>query len=413
MLNKSLLFLTPRYWPARDGTAIHMQALAERFCRDGYEIEVLTADPLEIDAFRLRGKKKTRPFEEIHHGVKIKRFRAKHLPFHTALMNFLYLLPGKKSKIFYGLPHAHVPDLFKFLKNNSRPYSLIFTGVLPYRIFFYAAALVKKKAPVPVIGLPLVHLGEPGRPEIRKKYLDEISLSLLKDCELLLLNTEAEIEPLVKAGLERKKLMVAGAGIDPENLAGGRAEKFREKFSLKGPIVFLISTQTHDKGSHHLVEAAKIVWQKHPEIHLVLAGEVRPDFEDYLSRQEAAVLGKILKLGAISDEEKKDLLAAGDIMCMPSRADSFGIAYLEAWFYQKPVVGCFAGGVPEVIDDGENGFLVPFGEVHILAEYIEKLLGDRALAEKLGRAGQKKVLGNYTWEKIYQKIKEAAKDLLN
>lgn len=384
-----------------------MQALAEQFVRDGYRVDVLTADPLEVEGFLDRRKKPIKPAEEVYRGVNIKRLPARHWPFHIKMMDWLARCGGEKSKIFFGRPHAYLPDLMKTVNKISQKYSVIFAGVLPYRLFFYAGIKLKDKLNSVLIGLPLIHLGEPARAELRNEYLNEINISLLKKFDGLLLNTMAEAPPLIQAGIPEEKLFSGGVGIAPEQLAGGQPEKFRQKYFLKGPIVFLISTQTHDKGSHHLVEAMKIVWQIHPEIHLVLAGEVRPDFEDYLARQEAAVLGKILKLGPISDEEKKDLLAAGDLMAMPSRADSLGIAYLEAWFYQKPVIGCFAGGVPWVIDEGENGLLVPFGEVHILAEYIEKLLGDRALAEKLGRAGRKKVLENYTWEKIYQKIKKA------
>jgi glycosyltransferase involved in cell wall biosynthesis len=171
--------------------------------------------------------------------------------------------------------------------------------------------------------------------------------------------------------------------------------------------VFSIGTQTHDKGSHQLVEAVKLLWRKIPEVNLVLAGEVLSDFSAYLSRQQLGASGRFFNLGQIGEDDKTDLLASGDLMVLPSRADSFGITYLEAWFYGKPVIGCFAGGVPEVIDDGVDGFLVPFGEAHLLAEYLEKLLLDGALAEKMGQRGRQKVLEKFTWDQVYQRVKTA------
>src|SRR3712207_8646872 len=73
-------------------------------------------------------------------------------------------------------------------------------------------------------------------------------------------------------------------------------------------------------------------------------------------------------------EDKRDLNAAGQVFCMPSRTDSFGIVYLEAWLNGVPVIGARAGGVPEIIDDGVDGYLVEFGDVAALANRIELLL---------------------------------------
>jgi glycosyltransferase involved in cell wall biosynthesis len=109
-------------------------------------------------------------------------------------------------------------------------------------------------------------------------------------------------------------------------------------------------------------------------------------------------------LGFISDEEKRDLLDAGDVLVMPSRTDSFGIVYLEAWVYRKPVIGALAGGVPEVIHDGEDGYVVPFGDVRRLAEAIGTLLSDRALALQFGSRGFHKASA-HTWDSKYAAIR--------
>ena len=95
-------------------------------------------------------------------------------------------------------------------------------------------------------------------------------------------------------------------------------------------------------------------------------------------------------LGFVSEEEKRDLLDAGDVFVMPSRTDSFGIVYLEAWLYKNPVIGALAGGVPEIIHDSEDGYLVPFGDVDRLAEAIGTLLSDRTQAQQFGARGYQK-----------------------
>ena len=113
----------------------------------------------------------------------------------------------------------------------------------------------------------------------------------------------------------------------------------------------------------------------------------------------------------VSDEVRRDALAAASVYAQPSRTDSFGIAYLEAWCYGAPVVGARAGGVPAVIDDGENGLLVPFGDVGALAGALERLLRDGALARRLGASGRAKVLRELTWDAAYGRARAFYRDL--
>ena len=84
--------------------------------------------------------------------------------------------------------------------------------------------------------------------------------------------------------------------------------------------------------------------------------------------------------------------------------ETFGIVYLEAWLYDKPVIGAQAGGVPDVITDGVTGYLVPFGDVPALAARIGALLADPVLRGQLGRAGHAVVLRDHTWDAKIAKI---------
>jgi glycosyltransferase involved in cell wall biosynthesis len=129
-------------------------------------------------------------------------------------------------------------------------------------------------------------------------------------------------------------------------------------------------------------------------------------FVDYLRTQPKAVQQRCRLLGFIPDADKRDLLDAADVLALPSRTDSFGIVFLEAWLYRKSVVGAWAGGVPEVVHDGEDGYLVRFGDVEALADRIEALLRDQATARKFGERGYATVLAEHTWDKKYAQIKE-------
>ena len=90
---------------------------------------------------------------------------------------------------------------------------------------------------------------------------------------------------------------------------------------------------------------------------------------------------------------------------------SLGIVYLESWLYKKPVIGALAGGVTEVISHGEDGYLVPFGDVARLADCIATLLTDKELAQRFGEAGCRKVLSEHTWDKKYGMISQVYRQL--
>ena len=84
---------------------------------------------------------------------------------------------------------------------------------------------------------------------------------------------------------------------------------------------------------------------------------------------------------------------------MPSRSDSFGIVYLEAWLYSKPVIGARTWGVMDVIEDGRTGVLVPFGDVEALAAAVRALLTQPERRAAMGAAGRERVYRLHTWDR--------------
>ena len=92
-----------------------------------------------------------------------------------------------------------------------------------------------------------------------------------------------------------------------------------------------ISTQTHDKGSHHAVEALKVLWRRGVKVKLVLIGQILKEFEEYLIRQKSEVFENTIILSYASEQDKNDAIDGCDVFLMPSKSDSFGLVYLEAW----------------------------------------------------------------------------------
>ena len=89
----------------------------------------------------------------------------------------------------------------------------------------------------------------------------------------------------------------------------------------------------------------------------------------------------------MDDAEKNYLLSACDVLVAPSLYESFGLMYVEAMRAGKPVIGSIAGGIPEVVDDGGTGLLVPPGDVPALAEAMLRLGADADLRRAIGHQG--------------------------
>ena len=92
---------------------------------------------------------------------------------------------------------------------------------------------------------------------------------------------------------------------------------------------------------------------------------------------------------------------------MPSRTESFGIAYLEGWANSKPIIAARAGAVPELVRHGETGILVEFGDVSAIAEAILRLLASPREASRLAEAGREMTLEQFTWPKVVRRVMRA------
>lgn len=102
----------------------------------------------------------------------------------------------------------------------------------------------------------------------------------------------------------------------------------------------------------------------------------------------------------------ENLIDAADVMLMPSRRESFGVAALEALAHGKPVIGSKIGGIPEIVEDEVNGLLIPTEDPESLAMAILRLAGDRDLRRRMGRAGRAGVREKFDFEKCLDMMED-------
>lgn len=416
-----ILHIIHRYWPFMGGSERLLQGIAERMAAEGHEVTVFTTNAWDLEALWV-GKGSTIPVpEELHGGVRIHRFPVRHLPLspwlYPALRRFmsrLSQLPLETTPLLHtlGAFTPWVPMLATELAGSGENYDIVHVMNITFEGMAYPALAYTKRYRIPFILTPLLHLGEPGSNSVRRFYTMRHQLQMLRAASLLFAQTEMERFFLACMGIPARRIIKAASGVELDDLGGGRGERFRLKYGLEGPIVFYLGPTAYDKGVFHLLDAMKRLWAEGEETHLVLAGPTTGAFTNHLKRQPGLVKKHCHVLGYIPEQDKKDLLDAGDLLVMPSRTDSLGVVFLEAWAYRKPVIGARAGGIPELIREGEDGLLVSFGDTKALAEGIALLLRDKVLACRLGESGRRKVEDAYTWDKRYPPVRDAFEALV-
>lgn len=169
--------------------------------------------------------------------------------------------------------------------------------------------------------------------------------------------------------------------------------------------MLFIGALAYDKGAIHLIEAMQRLWRDGYVATLALIGAPLAHFDAFYARLPAADRARIRLLPYAPDAVKRDALAAADVFALPSRTDSFGIVFLEAWCYGVPVIGARAGGIPDVITEGRMVCWCDLAMSPGWAQAIRLLLDDRALAQRLGAAGRDKTLRDLTWERVYARAR--------
>ena len=165
------------------------------------------------------------------------------------------------------------------------------------------------------------------------------------------------------------------------------------------------------KGQDVLLEALPLIAERVPDVHLVLIGDCR-----LLARLEERAAGlPVTFTGAVDDAERDAWLGRAHVFAMPSRepeggaGEGFGIVFLEAAARGLPAVGCSVGGALDAVADGETGLLVDPGDPRAVAAALTSLLLDRALAERLGRAGAERAR-DYAWPAIAGRVADVLRE---
>ena len=410
-----ILHVSQRYHPARGGAEVHLAALSSRLAAAGHSVTVATSDLRSFEGFWEPGLERIAEAEAVVDGVRVLRFPVRHLPLAPRSYHAVRRLLWLASRLAVPAPAMErlarlapwIPALRRWLRRTREPFDIVAGMALPYESLLWAGFRFARRRQIPFVVYPLTHLGagaRPGADALSRFYTLRHQVALVRAADGVIAQTAAERDFYRARGVPAGRIAVVGPGVEPAEVRGGCGQRALAQHDLRAPLLFSLGTLSRDKGTVDLVETVRRLWADGRPVSLALAGAATGPFRRYLGRLPEAARRRLCLLGAISEEEKRDLLAACDLFVMPSRVDSFGIVYLEAWLYGKAVIGADTWGVNEVIEDGRDGLLVPFGDRQALGEAITTLLDDPQRAAAMGRRGKRKVYREHTWDQKYEQV---------
>ncbi|MDP8290465.1 MAG: glycosyltransferase family 4 protein [Candidatus Susulua stagnicola] len=231
---------------------------------------------------------------------------------------------------------------------------------------------------------------------------------------------------IIGIGIDDKKITVVHHGVDQDRFTPGvETKSILKKYpQLKGKrVVFHPARIGLAKGCDFSIKAMNIVKKKHPDIMLVLAGSKNIIDWGNTQQKDIAYLVDLIKHFNMEDnvlidmytlDEVKELYEISDICLYPSSApEPFGLTMLEAMSMAKPMIVTNMGGMPEIIEHGINGFIIPVRDFEAMAARISQLLEDQTLRERFGYTGREMVESHYTKEKVTQETIGVYKKVLN
>jgi len=352
-----------RMFPPRwlGGTEIAAYNIAQHLTGRGYDVHVITSMDKGLPQVTTKG------------GFHIHRLKYPRLgllstvPFSVAAVAVLRRINPSLVHVqcpFYGMAG------YLYSKLTKKPYVVYFRGddaYLPYSgTRFFLKLIVRNAAKV-------IALTEHMRRAVREQY-------------------------------DRDALVIPN-GVDVTRFADLSREAARAEFNIKEneQVVIFVGSLIPVKGIKYLVEAMNIVIQHFPEARLLIVG-------DGSERQKLEVLVMKLNLGKsvtfvgrIENAKVPEYLTASDVFALPSLSEGFPNVILEAMATGLPIVTTNVTGLPEIVKDGENGFVVEPQNSQQLAERILLILDNKILREKM-TVNDKGWLEHNTWEKITQKL---------
>jgi glycosyltransferase involved in cell wall biosynthesis len=267
--------------------------------------------------------------------------------------------------------------------HRSHPIDVIHAhGALPCG---HAAVLLGAKFGIPVIvsvhGLDAFSTYEMhGR---LKDWRRRVSQNVYTSAARIICVSDKVRQQVVAGSIDTEKTTVVYNGVDPD--------LFSPSGSDDGAAILSVGDFIPTKGQEILLRAFASISPRFPEVSCKFIGDGPESTHIKELAQQLGMQGRVHFLGRQMRRRVADAMRSCTVFALPSRYEGLGCVYLEAMSAGKPVIGCQEQGIQEVIQHGENGWLVDADDVSSLAAILSETLGNPALRRRMGMAARQTI----------------------
>ena len=399
-----ILHVVQAYHPAIGGSEWLTKNLSEHLVsRYGDEVSVFTTNAYKPEVFwRTKGPFMPPGIEKIN-GVTVCRFKV----FNGLRLLRRLLAQGSRR---LNLPYNDwlrtiqtgplISDMTTAIANSGA--GVVFATAFPFLHMYYALAGARR-AGTPIVFLGAIHVADEWDYDRKMMY------QAIQQVDAYIAHTTFERDYLIQRGVRPDRITVIGGGVDARAFANADESAIRKQYGWgNSPVVGVLARQSELKRLDILLQAMPRVWAVHPKAYLMMAGartSYSPQLDQMIDTFPPEQRAQVTVVNDFPEGAKPNLLAACDLIAHPSGNESFGIVFVEAWACGKPVIGARVGPIPSVIDEGQDGLLFRYLDSESMARAILELLADPSRRVRMGEAGRRKVLENYTWEVVTDKLR--------
>ncbi len=407
------------YYPSVGGVQRVVETLSKGLVAAGHHVTVVTSNLISDEQlwkkyYSRMPDQEIRAGQAIVDGIDVVRY-----PVSTIIQKVLYEWPEHLLNKAGLHQWSELPAYRYFRKQPFCP--RIIHGVIALKPdlmvasnlpspFSYYCYLINKLTGIPYVVVPTLHVEA-------EWTADPVAMKILARANHLIALTTFERDILRSVGLPQSKIDVIGHGLDVVQSDNGPSLT-NNHLPQELPQVTYVGRLTKNKGIDTLIRAMPQVWKKMPDARLVLAGATNGKSEAYLNheleRLETADRCKVSVIGDFGEAEKSSIFSSCSMVAVPSIDEAFGLSYLEAWSYRKPVIAVRDSAPASFIEHGKDGLLVRVRDPQEVSTAILSLLEDDALRIRLGNNGYEKLLSDFSQEqminrtiKVYEKALSA------
>jgi glycosyltransferase involved in cell wall biosynthesis len=398
-----------RYPPALGGSEAYFARLSRFMASQGDQVTVFTSNAIDLEAFWSRRRHCVLAGVTTEDGVEIRRYPLWRWPGRRYLLKLLTMIPQRLWQCLTLPCNPISPALWRAARRLDRPFDVVHASAFPYAWPIACARRLARRWQVPFLLTPFLHLGDPDDPHdpTRRAYTSPALRWLLRQADGIFVQTAGELTAVRDLGVVAERIMLQGLGVEPSECTDGDRVATRRAWGLGADEILIghLANNSREKGTIDLLEAVNALWRRGIAARVVLAGPEMANFRAYWNTYNCQQ--RVVRLGVLNEQEKRDFFAAIDIFALPSRSDSFGLTLLEAWANGLPNIAYRAGGIANLLHHERDAILVPCGDIDRLAAGLERLCANAEERRRLGEAGRERVAREFAWQDKLHLVRQA------